>query len=238
VASALAACSFPTKSAGVADARLDGHGGDGTSEDGRAIDAAPDGPPPPVIAISGTVVAVSAGSFPPVSGTSVTVVSRAGSDLATTTSDGSGNFSMSVATNGATVDAYLHASGGSGAFLDTFVWPPAPLSADDAGVTVEMLSVSELQSIAGLCGASQNTSDALIAVQTLQGGNPVTDATVTSTPAPGSTCSLSALEPGVTALFDVPPGPVTVSATGSGTFLAHSLNAVGVTLTTTQIIEE
>jgi hypothetical protein len=42
----------------------------------------------------------------------------------------------------------------------------------------------------------------------------------------------------VTALFDVPPGPVTVSATGSGTFLAHSLNAVGVSLTTTQIIEE
>jgi hypothetical protein len=66
---------------------------------------------------------------------------------------------------------------------------------------------------------------------------PITGATITAAPAPGGSC-LDPGDSGVTALFDVTPGSVTVMGSGSGTFRSHPLEVLADTLTMTQLIEE
>ena len=156
-------------------------------------------------------------------------------NLGSTNADGSGNFALSIATNGAPVNVYLEAFGS--AFMETFAWPPGPLSADDTGVTVEMTTTTTLASFANLCGASQDASHGTVIVEAIHDNAPIGGAKITSSPLAGGSCA-DPFMAGVTALFDVPPGLVTVEATGSGTFVQHTVNALAGTLTLTQIVEE
>jgi hypothetical protein len=162
-----------------------------------------------------------------------------------TTTDGSGNFTLTVMTDGTALDGYLKATIAS--YMDTYLYPPAPISANFNNATVIMVTPSTFDLLSNtLCGANQMTTNGAIGAVVLDGsGSDVAGATVTSNPAATKYCynanafpsrnATSTDTDGVAYMFNV-TGQATVTAMKTGvTFHAHPVKARAGALTTTLI---
>ncbi len=213
-------------------------GDDGGSADASNV--------PAMITISGDATAQSTN---PMKLPNVTVGAyQKGNDatpVATATTDSTGKYSIVVTTNGQPLDGYLKAT--LGGYLDTYLYPPAPVVADFASASINMISSNTLDLLANtLCGANQVDTNGVIAVLVVDGmENPAAGAMVTSDPTSNKICyngggfpnrnSTMTDTDGIAYVFNV-TGQVTVGATKSGsTFTSHAVNARAGTFTTTVI---
>lgn len=208
-----------------------------------------DGPVvPATLVISGAAEEISATGSSPVEG--LLVQAFASSDEATPVAmamtDATGNYSLTITTNGVALDGYLKAT--KTGLLDTYLYPPEPLVADFAGASLNMISPGTFDTLSGLlCRATQDAAKGTVALLVTDAADqPVAGATIASTPAATNTCyngatglpSAQATETaadGVGYLFNV-TGEVTVSAQKAGsTFRSHAVTARAGALTTTVI---
>jgi hypothetical protein len=218
-------------------------GGGGGGDDTKQPDASN---VPATITIAGVVSGRDTTTTKPLSGIVVTAYKASDDSLvAMATSDASGNYSITVTTNGAALDGYLKAT--NAGYLDTYLYPPAPVSADFSGASVNMITTNTFSLVANtLCGGNQMTSMGAMAVEVIDSAMAVVPgAMVSSTPAAGKVCYNMGGFPnknatmtdtdGIAYLLNV-TGSVSVTATKAGsTFTAHSVNARAGAFTTTLI---
>ena len=170
--------------------------------------------------------------------------------VATATTDASGNYTMMLPTGGVALDGYL--KGTLSGFIDTYLYPPKPLSADFDKASMNMVNTSTLDTLSGtLCGNNQDLAKGLVAVIVADANNTaIAGAMVSSTPTAAKYCynktgsigtipdkSATVTETdGIGYMINLPPGQVTVTATKTGTtFASHAVQARAGVLTTTVI---
>ena len=223
-------------------------------DDGPMADARVflDAPPtvPPQLVISGTTTERGLSGTTAVAGVTVAIYKTGSesSSLASTMSDAQGNFSLMVPTNGMPVDGYLLATKAS--YVDLYMYPTGAFIANSESNDINMITPSNKDFLSSLAGGNQMAGKGLIGLAVVDGqGNPVQGATVSSTPAAGSyhytdsgglpsSSATSTSADGVAFMFNVPSGPITVSATKSGmTFKSHVVTARANKMTTTGISE-
>src|SRR5512139_3887749 len=119
-----------------------------------------DGPQAPaMITVTGTASARDATGSSPLSGVTVGAYASSNETTPVTTAmtDAQGNFTLTIPTGGVALDGYVKATMAS--YMDTYLYPPAPLAADFSGATIVMLMPSTFDLLANtLCSASQMTS--------------------------------------------------------------------------------
>src|SRR5882672_11135911 len=132
----LVACGGSSGGNGNPDSNT-GHDGNGNVDAKIFMDA----PPfvPPTITVTGNASRPQLG--PSIPQQNVVIGAYKSSDevtpIATATTDAMGNFTMTITTGGLPVDGFLKAT--KATFLDTYLYPPAPLIADFAMARVLML---------------------------------------------------------------------------------------------------
>lgn len=205
-----------------------------------------------MITVSGTASERSLSGTNPVAGITVAAYSNAAPTtvVAMTTTDASGNYSLMVPTGGKPVDGFFKAT--KSGYVDTYLYAPAPITADFAGASLNMLTPSNFNLLSStLCNANQDSAKGTIAVEVVQAvaSSPTTigGAMVSASPAatkycydqggiPNKNATMTDTD-GVAVMFNV-TGQVTVSATMSGaTFKSHTVNATAGAFTTTLITE-
>jgi len=218
-------------------------GGDGGNT--TPVDAAP--MVPAHIMVTGTAKSVGAAGSTPLAG--VTIGAYQNTDettaVATATTDQSGNYTLDVTTNGMALDGFIKASITS--YLDTYLYAPAPLVADYAGASMNLVTESTLGTLSTLCGHGIGTNAGAVGVEAVNAtGALVVGAALSSTPAPAKYCynganglpSSAATGTGADGLgylVDL-SGSVAVTATMSGlTFGTHTIKVRVGTLTTTLV---
>jgi len=165
--------------------------------------------------------------------------------LAVDTSDTPGMYSLTVATGGTPVNGYLKVTKSGGTYLPTYAYPAVPLAAD-ATDNVLVITSSEFSFLANLVGVTPAAGDGFIGVVVTDcAGNPLTGATVTSSPAgtvkynaagSPSSSATSTSSDGVAYIFNVAAGNVTILGAASGHALRqHVVNARADAVTLTQI---
>lgn len=203
-----------------------------------------------MITVSGTATARDMNGATPLAG--VTIEGFRNSDeanaIAVTTTDAQGNFSLTIQTNGESLDGFLKAI--KTGYLDTYLYPPYPLMMDYGMAPVIMVTQSTYDTLDTIAQGHQQPGNAFVALVVTDGANPVAGAMASSTPTasvtrynamvgayvlPSSTAT-STYTDGIAYLFNVPPGQVTVNATGSMTFASHGLKAWPDVLTTSVIV--
>ncbi len=165
--------------------------------------------------------------------------------LATTTSDTQGAYSMDIETGGVAVDGYIKATIAS--YLDTYLYPPAPLSEDFTNASINIVNNGTVTAFGSLCNIDIAATDGVVAVEVVNAaGTPVSGAAVASTPAASVYCyngtsplpdhnATTTAADGIAYMIAV-NGTASVTATKGGlTFAAHTVNARPGTLTTTII---
>lgn len=155
-----------------------------------------------------------------------------------------GTYMTAAATTGGTpLDGYLIATKTGN--RTTYVYPASPLTMNQAGVPVIMLTNQIVSAIAAF-GINQTAGNSMFAILVTDcAATPVGigGATVTVTQngtvvgdAPFDASSVDPQGEGAWFITNVPPGLTTVSATYNGmTFRSHIVNAVADTTTTTQV---
>ncbi len=172
--------------------------------------------------------------------------------IAMTTTDAQGNYSLTIQTNGESIDGFLKAT--KNGFVTTYLYPPYPLMMDFANASVLMITPATYDALCNLAQAMCARGDGvgLIGLVVTDGTNPVAGATVSSNPAANpparynamvgtlvlpSTSATSTYTDGIAYLFNLPPGQVTVSASKTGqAFASHAAKAWADQLTTTVIV--
>jgi hypothetical protein len=226
-----------------------GGGGGGNPTGGGSGSNPSSGGIPDTITISGQAIVQDQTTETPQSGVAISVYAT-GDDstaIATATTDGSGNYSVMLTTNGQAIDGYIKAT--KSGLVDTYVYPPAPMATDSSTATASMISTSNYSELVGIEGAS--SSKGMIILDVLDSTlTPVQGVTVATTPSSGKTYYMnSSDEPfstsstysdGLAFLFDVPTtGTVMLAATKSGmTFTSHAVTARANALTTTVVISQ
>lgn len=230
--------------------------GGGTSHPGGSADAPAqmdsrvfmDAPPsvPAMLMIGGTAVDNGQSSSMPLAGAAITLKSRADdSTLATATSDAQGKYTMTVATNGHVVDAYILAT--KTGYVDATAFPAKPFEADTTSADSNLITTGNYSLLSSFTG--QNSSKGIVVVEVLDAnGTAVKGAAAKSTPMSGST--LYSSDQGIPAsgsgtntdgtafLVNVPPGALAIDVTMSGaTFKGHSVIAKANTFTSTVVTE-
>ncbi len=222
---------------------LTGCGGD----DGGTVDA-----PyvPPTITISGTVQVTSATGSQPLAGVVVAALRNSDDGIeAMSTSDANGVYAITITTNGNPLDGYLKAT--SPNHLDTYLYPPRPVTEDFANASVILVTQATLSlATETLCGGATDATKATVVMQvSLPDNSTIAGATVASSPAAEKYCydmsglpnrNATATEADGRAWFvNVPAGRVRVSDTKSGlTFPSHFVTARAGAFTTTLILPE
>ena len=166
--------------------------------------------------------------------------------IATTMSGSDGKYTLTVMTNGMPLDGFLKAS--KSGYVDNYLYPTSPFIADSGDLGVNMLTPSNKDFLNNLAGGNQMAGKGLIGLQVRDAaGMPVVGATVSSMPASGgyrytnssglpSSNATATSEDGVAFMFNVPSGPITVTATKAGmTFKAHIVVARADKMTTTSV---
>jgi hypothetical protein len=167
--------------------------------------------------------------------------------LAMATSDAQGNYTLSVMTNGAPLDGFLQAT--KSGYVDLYMYPTGPFTESTMDAGVNMMSPSNKDYLNTLAGGGQMAGKGLIGLQVRDAsGNPVAGATISSTPAstyrytnssglPSSNATSTSAD-GVAFMFNVPSGPINISAAKAGmTFKAHVVVARPDKFTTTSIVQ-
>lgn len=225
----------------------DGNGGGGT-DGGVTVDSSVDAPPAPaMITISGVATRREGATPVPAEGVMVGAYQRSNPDtpVATTTTDADGMYSLVIETGGVAVDGFLKATLAD--HLDTYLYPPRPLTGDYDGASLNMVNADTVTILFALCQELQDDEKAIIGLLVRDSDeNPVEGAKATSTPAPGFDCYNAGDYPngmarmtdasGISYLLNVEPGEVTVSAMKTGiTFQSHRVTARVGALTTTVV---
>lgn len=169
--------------------------------------------------------------------------------IATTTTDGFGNYTLTIQTNGESLDGFLKAT--LSQFKTTYLYPPYPLGEDFAGASVIMIKPATYETLHNITSTTEMPGKALIGMVITDGTNPVGGAVATSTPStpddhynevvgtfvlPTAGASVTHTD-GVAYLFNLPPGQVTVGAMKTGTtFKSHTVKAWADELTTTVVV--
>ncbi len=166
--------------------------------------------------------------------------------VAMATTDAQGMFSLQVMTNGEPLDGYLLAT--KSGYVDLYMYPQGAFTGDYANADVNMITPSNKDFLNNLANGGQMAGKGLIGLAILDAnGTPVAGATISSTPAAGayrytgsnglpSGSATSTSADGVAFMFNVPSGPITVSATKSGmSFKSHVVVARPDKMTTTSI---
>jgi predicted small secreted protein len=163
--------------------------------------------------------------------------------LDTTTSDGGGFYTLTIASGSTPVDGYVRVS--KSGYLTTYGYPAVPLSAN-ATDNILVITSSEFGFLAGAVGVSPTPGDGFIGIVVTDcAGNALTGATVASNPpgiihynaagAPSSSATATSTD-GVAYIFNVAAGNVTISGTAGGHALRqHVVNARADVVTLTQI---
>ena len=210
---------------------------DAASADGAASDAPSNSG---TLTLSGTAKEISSAGQTAIAGVMLTAYNAADdSVLGTAMSAADGTFSITVTSNGAGIDGYLKATTpgiGMNAYKDSYLYPPATLTASYTGVPVYVLKVTTYNLVnAVLLGNNQSAQNGWIALLIEDAvAAPVAGAVVTSTPGgqvnynasnlPSSTAKSTAND-GIAYDTNIAPGKVLVKATKTGaTFTAHSIN--------------
>lgn len=164
--------------------------------------------------------------------------------IATATSDAQGEFTLTIDTGEEPVDGYVRAT--DAGYLVTYVWPPAPLTADVASMPVLLLSESTLGLFPLLGAPEQDPAKGMMGLVVMDcAGDPIEGATVTVTgngtvvytndglPAAGATATDAS---GVVLIFNIDPGEVTVDGTAMGMSLRDRVVTVLANTVTTTVI--
>jgi hypothetical protein len=222
-----------------------GGGGGGT---GVMIDAPSN--IPAMITISGVASQRDLSGTTPLSGVLVAAFKNSDEANAITsiTTGADGKYSLVITTGGQPLDGFVKAT--ISMYMDTYLYPPAPVSADFSGASINLLKPATFSLLSDtLCRATQDSSMGAIALEVLDGATtaamPIAGATVSSSPAaakecydasgaPSSTATMTDTD-GVAYMFNI-TGQATLSASKSGTtFKSHPVNAHAGALTTTLI---
>jgi hypothetical protein len=219
-----------------------GCGGGGNT---TPVDAAP--VVPAHIMVTGTAKSAGA-STTPLAGVAISAYQNADETtaVATATTDQSGNYTLDITTNGKVLDGYIKASIAS--YLDTYLYAPAPLAADYAGASMNLVTEATLELLSGsFCHHAITNAMGVVGLEAVDAaGTVVAGAAFSGTPAPGAYCYNGANgfpdstvtvtgADGVGYMLDV-SGEVTVTATKSGvTFGSHKINTRIGSLTTTLV---
>ena len=170
-----------------------------------------------------------------------------GNDLGTTgPTPAAGTYmtaAISTGTSMTPLDGYLIATKTGN--RTTYVYPASPLTMNQAGVPIIMLTTQLVQALA-LVGVNQSIGNSMLAVLVTDCATPpvgiggaVVTVTQGGTPVGDAPFDASQFDPqgtGAWFITNVPPGDTTVSATYNGmTFRAHVVGAVADTTTTTQV---
>lgn len=218
-----------------------GCGGSSSSSSG-AIDAAGDGAgsTPVMLTLSGIAREISATGQTAIAGVVLTAYNAADDGvLGTATSAADGTFSISVNATGAGINGYLKATTpgtGPNAYKDTYLDPPATLTANYSGVPVYVLKVNtyNLVNSSFLLDNNQSAQNGWLAVLVQDAAMaPVAGATITSTPMgqvnynanglPSLSATATAAD-GIAYDTNIAPGTVTVKASKAGiSFAMHSI---------------
>jgi hypothetical protein len=218
------------------------------------IDPYRDAPPTSTVevTVSGRATAPSTSGSMPLTGVVITAYRNANEStpLATTTTDGNGDYTITIQTMGESIDGFLKAT--RTGYLDTYLYPPFPLTMDYNNASILMVTQGVYETLGTLAQGNQQAGNGLVGLVVTDGTAPVADAVVTSTPpTPGltkynglvgsvvlpSATATSTYTDGVAYLFNVSPGQVTVSATHPTLTLAsHGLKVRPDVLTTTVIV--
>ncbi|HEY4242136.1 MAG TPA: hypothetical protein VGM88_20095 [Kofleriaceae bacterium] len=197
-----------------------------------------------------TVSGATADAFgnPVVSATVAAYLQSDDSQISTTTSDGTtGAFSVAVPYSGTAVAIYL--KGTKTGQIDTYLYPPASLSADLGNVPLLIIDMNTETLLLNAAGATQTPGDGLIGLEVEDPTTaPIAGAMISSTPAgtyrydaaSSSTPSPDATvtgQDGRAYVISVAPGAVTVNATMTGkTFAPTAVKARPDVLTLTTVI--
>jgi hypothetical protein len=218
------------------------------------VDPYRDAPPTSTVevTVSGRATAPSMTGSMPLTGVVITAYRNAdeATPLAMTTTDGNGDYTITIQTMGESIDGYLKAT--RTGYLDTYLYPPFPLMMDYSNASILMVTEGTYGTLSTLAQGDQQVGKGLVGLVVTDGTAPVAGAIVTSTPAtPGMTkynamvgsfvlpsaTATSTYTDGVAYLFNVAPGQVTVSATHpSMTLASHGLKVRADVLTTTVIV--
>ena len=212
-----------------------GGGGGG----GMAIDA----PAGQTIKISGTAKdALSMGTL-----TGVMVTANKTSDdsvVATAMTAADGTYTLTVPFDGTSLDGYVHAT--FAAYTDTYLFPPAPLTADFSAAAVNMLKPGVITGLYGIAQITQDPTKGTITFETISAtGALVAGVMVAASPATGtikygnppSTTAVMTGADGIASVLNAPVGTVMLSATAGGTFHAHPVKVVANAFITTLLSE-
>ena len=217
---------------------------------GGGADAAHDSTPvPTTITISGVASERSLGGTTLVAGLAVAAYKSSDETtaVAMATTDAMGKYTLTITTNGQPLDGFVKAT--KSIYMDTYLYAPAPLTADFTKGSINMLTPSNFNLLQGtLCNANQTSAMGTIAVIAMDASmTALAGATVASTPAatkycydmggfPNKNATMTDTD-GVAIMFNV-TGSATVTATKSGaTFKSHVVNARAGAFTTTVITE-
>lgn len=250
----LAAC-------GGGDATIDaprGGGHDGTA--GGSADAfvqrdAPAGPfgclgqpipsgAPDRVTLGGMAQTLNGTTLVPASGVTVAALDADNASITSAVTDGSGAYSLSLATGGHPLDMYLRAS--LSGDRDTTLFPPTALYEDSNAGYILIVTQSDFDFAAQLSGVTQSSSKGVVGIDVIDcAGHALAGATVSTSPGGTvvyvsngmpDTSATSTDTSGVAIVFNVPAGEVTVSATVNGmTLRSHAVNAIAGVTTTTAI---
>lgn len=203
-----------------------------------------------MITVTGQATEITISGSVPLAGATVGAY-RNGADstaIATATTDASGNYTITITTNGQALDGYLKASKTD--YTDTYLYPPFALAENFDGASLKMVKKTTFPALYSLCGVTPDDTKGLVAAIVASAPNtsaaPVEGATVSSTPAASKYCyNMGALPnkdatvtaaDGIGYMFNV-TGETTVSAMKTGsTFASHKVNARAGALTTTLIV--
>jgi hypothetical protein len=220
-------------------------GGGGGGPDGGGSADAPSAPA--MITISGEATKREGATQTPAVGAMVAAYKNSdpNTPVAMTTTDAAGMYTMTLETGGVALDGYLKAS--LAGFLDLYLYPPKPLTADFAGASLNIVNQGTVDLLGTLCQNGQDAAKGVIALIIADAAeNPIAGATVMSNPAAAKYCYNMGQFPGAMAtmtqddgiayMLNVTAGNVTVNATKSGTtFVSHTVNARAGAFTTTVI---
>ena len=200
---------------------------------------------PAMITISGSAIQQTQTNEVPEPGVAIAAYASSAETtaLGTTTTDGSGNYSLTLPTHGAPIDGFL--KGSKSGLVDTYVYPPVPMAMDATNAVVSVITTGNYSGLLSIESASSSNGMIILVVLDATGANPIQGATVSTSPASGKVRYMDgSMQPfgtsstntdGLAFLFDVPPGSsVMVSASKSGmTFKSHALKARAGALPTT-----
>ncbi|NVB84838.1 MAG: hypothetical protein HOV81_41090, partial [Kofleriaceae bacterium] len=217
------------------------------------IDPYRDAPPTSTIevTVSGRASEQSVSGSMPLTGVVITAYRNAddATPLAMTTTNGNGDYTITIQTMGESIDGYLKAT--RTGYVDTYLYPPYALTMDFSNASIIMVKPGTFDALSTLAQGNQQAGNGLVALVVTDGTAPISGAVVTSTPTatpvrynqqsgtvsfPSSTAT-STYTDGIAYLFNAPPGLLTVSATHpSMTLASHGLKVRADVLTTTVIV--